>query len=386
MFSFELEETKSPVALIKVVGVGGCGGNAINNMMKHKVSGVEFIAMNTDIQALRQNEAPVKVQLGESLTKGLGAGANHEVGRQAALADRDRITEQLRGADMLFIAAGMGGGTGTGAAPVVADIARELGILTVAVVIKPFSFEGRRTKVAQEGIETLKELVDSVIIIPNDNLLKVLGPDVTYVAATQAADDVLLGAVAGIAEVINCPGHINLDFADVKTVMSEMGIAMMGSAVAEGLDRAHQAANRAINSPLLEDINLQGARGILVNITATAAIKLNEIDEIMETIRSFASVEATTIFGTVIDETMGEQIRVTIVATGLGGAKPSSMTQTLKVVRTGTDNQDFGVEMNESLDSPNVMRRGSRQSTLEGMQKSGVSHIDIPTFLRLQAD
>ena len=386
MFSFELEETKSPVALIKVVGVGGCGGNAINNMMKQKVSGVEFIAMNTDIQALRQNQALIKVQLGESLTKGLGAGANHEVGRQAALADRDRITEQLRGADMLFIAAGMGGGTGTGAAPIVADIARELGILTVAVVVKPFSFEGRRTKVAQEGIETLKELVDSVIIIPNDNLLKVLGPDVTYVAATQAADDVLLGAVAGIAEVINCPGHINLDFADVRTVMSEMGIAMMGSAVADGVDRAHQAANKAINSPLLEDINLQGARGILVNITATAAIKLTEIDEIMETIRSFASPEATTIFGTVIDETMGEQIRVTIVATGLGGAKVSTLSQPLKVVRTGTDNQDIGGGMSDSHDSPNVMRRGSRQSTLEGMQKSGVSQIDIPTFLRLQAD
>ena len=276
MSTFEIMENESQEAVIKVVGVGGCGGNAVEHMVSRGVSGVEFIAMNTDSQALKRSKASVLLQLGGELTRGLGAGANPEVGRQAALADRERITEMITGADMLFITAGMGGGTGTGAAPVVAQIARELGILTVAVVTKPFSFEGRRMKAALEGIEQLTQYVDSVIVIPNEKLMSVLGDDVGMLEAYQAANDVLQGAVAGISEVINCPGLVNVDFADVRTVMSEMGVAMMGSAVAAGIDRAHIAAQQAIASPLLEDVNLTGARGVLVNITASQGMKLKE--------------------------------------------------------------------------------------------------------------
>ena len=385
MANFEIQEYAMSEAVIKVVGVGGCGGNAVEHMVTRGVSGVEFIAMNTDSQALKRSKASKLLQLGSALTKGLGAGANPEVGRQAALADRERIAEMIAGADMLFITAGMGGGTGTGAAPVVAEIAREQGILTVAVVTKPFSFEGRRMKSAQEGIEQLSEYVDSLIIIPNEKLLSVLGDDVGMLEAYQAANDVLQGAVAGIAEVINCPGLVNVDFADVRTVMSEMGVAMMGSAMAAGIDRAHVAAQQAIASPLLEDVNLNGARGVLVNITASQNMKLKEVHDVMNTIRSFTAEDATVIFGSVVDETMGDSLRVTIVATGLGGpVVKRAQPQTLKVVRTGTDNVPMDVDY-ETLDQPAVIRRG-RNTMVEAMRDNGMDLLDIPAFLRKQAD
>src|SRR5690349_14391692 len=269
----ELIDSASQEAVIKVIGVGGCGGNAVDHMIAQGVQGVEFVVANTDAQALKRNQAKIQLQLGTAVTKGLGAGANPEVGRQAAMEDRDRIAELITGADMLFLTAGMGGGTGTGAAPVVAQVARELGILTVAVVTKPFAFEGRRIRAAQAGMEALSQYVDSLIVIPNDKLMMVLGEDVSMIDAFKAANDVLYGAVAGIAEVINCPGLVNVDFADVKTVMSEMGMAMMGSAFSSGIDRARIAAEQAVASPLLEDVNLSGARGVLVNITASAAMK-----------------------------------------------------------------------------------------------------------------
>ncbi len=356
MPNFEIQESEALDAVIKVVGVGGCGGNAVEHMVEQGVSGVEFIAMNTDSQALKRSKADKLLQLGGAMTKVLGAGANPEVGRQAALADRERIAEMISGADMLFITAGMGGGTGTGAAPVVAQIAREQGILTVAVVTKPFSFEGRRMKTAQEGVEALSEYVDSLIIIPNEKLMSVLGDDVGMLEAYQAANDVLQGAVAGIAEVINCPGLVNVDFADVKTVMSEMGVAMMGSSMASGIDRAHVAAQQAIASPLLEDVNLTGARGVLVNITASQGMKLKEVHDVMNTIRSFTAEDATVIFGSVVDETMGDALRVTIVATGLGQPVKRAQPQPLMVVRTGTDNAPLEVDY-DSLDQPAVMRR-----------------------------
>ncbi len=387
MPNFEIEDCESPDAVIKVVGVGGCGGNAVEHMATRGVSGVEFIAMNTDSQALKRSKAGKMLQLGAALTKGLGAGADPEVGRQAALADRERIAEIISGADMLFITAGMGGGTGTGAAPVVAEIAREQGILTVAVVTKPFSFEGRRMKTALAGIEQLSEFVDSLIIIPNEKLMSVLGDDISMLEAYQAANDVLQGAVAGIAEVINCPGLVNVDFADVKTVMSEMGVAMMGSAVAAGIDRSHVAAQQAIASPLLEDVNLSGARGVLVNITASQGMKLKEVHDVMNTIRSFTAEDATVIFGSVVDDAMGDALRVTIVATGLGApvirrAQPQA--QPLVMVRTGTDNVPMEVDY-ETLDQPAVMRRG-RNTMVEAMRDNGMDMLDIPAFLRKQAD
>ncbi len=384
MPNFEIQESEALDAVIKVVGVGGCGGNAVEHMVTRGVSGVEFIAMNTDSQALKRSKADKLLQLGGVMTKGLGAGANPEVGRQAALADRERIAEMISGADMLFITAGMGGGTGTGAAPVVAQIAREQGILTVAVVTKPFSFEGRRMKTAQEGVEALSEYVDSLIIIPNEKLMSVLGDDVGMLEAYQAANDVLQGAVAGIAEVINCPGLVNVDFADVKTVMSEMGVAMMGSSVATGIDRAHVAAQQAIASPLLEDVNLTGARGVLVNITASQGMKLKEVHDVMNTIRSFTAEDATVIFGSVVDEAMGDSLRVTIVATGLGQPVKRAQPQPLMVVRTGTDNAPLEVDY-DSLDQPAVMRRG-RNTMVEAMRDNGMDLLDIPAFLRKQAD
>ena len=387
----ELIDTQQPEAVIKVIGVGGCGGNAIDHMINNGVSGVEFIAMNTDAQALKRNLAKTTLQLGPDVTKGLGAGANPEVGRQAALEDRDRIAEMIQGADMLFVTAGMGGGTGTGAAPIVAEIAREMGVLTVAVVTKPFMFEGtKRIKSADAGIFALKEHVDSLIIIPNDRLLEVLGDDVGYEDAFRASNDVLNGAVAGIAEVINCPGLVNVDFADVRTVMSENGMAMMGSALASGADRAQVAAERAVASPLLEDVNLSGARGVLVNITAGHSLKLKEVHEVMNTIRSFTAEDATVIFGSVIDEAIGDALRVTIVATGLGGAAGRSQPKPQLVVhtRTGTDDAvgAFGSAVDYSaLDAPAVTRR-RRDATINAMQQSGVEMYDIPAFLRKQAD
>lgn len=382
---FEIMNTETQEAVIKVVGVGGCGSNAVDHMIQNGMQGVEFISMNTDAQALKGNKAPTTLQLGPGITKGLGAGANPEVGREAALEDRDRIAELIQGADMLFITAGMGGGTGTGAAPVVAQVAKELGILTVAVVSKPFAFEGKRLQAAKVGMEELSQHVDSLIVIPNDKLMMVLGHDISMLDAFKAANDVLYGAVAGIAEVINCPGLVNVDFADVKTVMSEMGMAMMGSAVSTGIDRARIAAERAVASPLLEDVSLSGARGILVNITASSSLKMREVHEVMGTIKDLTAEDATIIVGTVIDENMREDLRVTMVATGLGNAVSQSQSKPLTVVhsRTGTDDRDSTY----SAEEPAVMRTGRRSNaTVAAMRQSGVDPMDIPAFLRRQAD
>ena len=385
---FEIVDSGPQEAVIKVIGVGGCGGNAVDHMLDRGVEGVEFICINTDAQALKRNRSPRLLQLGTSVTKGLGAGANPEVGRQAALEDRERIVELIEGADMLFLTAGMGGGTGTGAAPVVAEVARELGILTVAVVTKPFAFEGKRQKIAQQGLEELARHVDSLIVIPNEKLMAVLGEDISMLDAFKAANGVLHGAVAGIAEVIKCPGLVNVDFADVRTVMSEMGMAMMGSAMASGPRRAVEAAEQAVASPLLEDVNLAGARGVLVNITASMSLKMKEVHEVMNTIKGFTAEDATVIVGTVIDEGLGDALRVTMVATGLGNPVGRQQARPLTMVKTGTDatpvpilEPDYG-----ALDAPAVIRRRNRDATVEAMKQSGVEMLDIPAFLRKQAD
>ena len=382
---FEIMEAPMQEAVIKVIGVGGCGGNAVDHMIVSGLEGVEFICANTDAQALKRSQARTQLQLGAHITKGLGAGANPEIGRASAMEDRERIAEMIQGANMLFITAGMGGGTGTGAAPIVAEVAKELGILTVAVVTKPFAFEGKRSKVAQLGMETLALHVDSLIVVPNDKLMQVLGEDVSFQDAFKAANDVLHGAVSGIAEVINCPGLVNVDFADVKTVMSENGMAMMGSATASGVDRARLAAERAVASPLLEDIDLKGARGVLVNITASMSLKMKEYYEVMETIKDFTAEDATVIVGTVIDENMGDTLRVTMVATGLGSAIARQQNKPQLVVRNGTDNAPMSVDY-EALEQPAVMRRRERGAQLEAMKQSGVDFLDIPAFLRKQAD
>lgn len=382
---FEIMNNDTQEAVIKVVGVGGCGSNAVDHMIQNGMHGVEFISMNTDAQALKSNKAPTILQLGTGITKGLGAGANPEIGREAALEDRDRIAELIQGADMLFITAGMGGGTGTGAAPVVAQVAKEMGILTVAVVSKPFAFEGKRLAAAKAGMEALSQHVDSLIVIPNDKLMMVLGHDISMLDAFKAATDVLYGAVAGIAEVINCPGLVNVDFADVKTVMSEMGMAMMGSAIAAGVDRARVAAERAVSSPLLEDVSLSGARGILVNITASSSLKMREVHEVMSAIKNLTAEDATIIVGTVIDENMSDDLRVTMVATGLGNLVGQSQNTPLTVIhsRTGTDDRDSVY----SSEEPAVMRTGRRSNaTVAAMRQSGVDPMDIPAFLRRQAD
>ena len=382
----ELIDAQSQEAVIKVIGVGGCGGNAVDHMIAQGVAGVEFICVNTDAQALRRNQARVQLQLGATVTKGLGAGANPEIGRQAAMEDRERLAELISGADMLFLTAGMGGGTGTGAAPVVAEIAKELGVLTVAVVTKPFAFEGKRQRIAQEGLEALSQHVDSLIVIPNDKLTQVLGNTVTLDEAFKAANDVLHGAVAGIAEIISNPGLINVDFADVRTVMAEMGMAMMGSAKAAGPDRARAAAEQAVACPLLEDINISDARGVLVNISASkASFQLQEMYDVMETIKAFAADSATVIVGTVYDEALEDGLRVTIVATGLGKPTGRPQMKPLQVVaqKTGTDDQPVNYD---DLDQPAVMRRRNRDQTVEAMRQSGVEMLDIPAFLRKQAD
>lgn len=384
----ELLDTQAQEAVIKVVGVGGCGGNAVDHMILQGVQGVEFICANTDAQALKRNQAKVQLQLGTTVTKGLGAGANPEIGRQAALEDRDRIAEMIDGADMLFLTAGMGGGTGTGAAPVVAEIAQELGILTVAVVTKPFAFEGKRQRVAQDGLDALAEHVDSLIVIPNDKLMQVLGNQITLDEAFRAANDVLHGAVAGIAEIISCPGMINVDFADVRTVMAEMGMAMMGSAKSAGTDRARAAAEQAVACPLLEDINISDARGVLVNISASKeTFQLQEMYDVMETIKAFAAESATVIVGTVYDEALEDNLRVTIVATGLGKPVVRQHAKPLTVVaqKTGTDNAPLEVDY-DVLDQPAVIRKRNRDATVEAMRQSGVEMLDIPAFLRKQAD
>lgn len=383
---FELVDAQPQEAVIKVIGVGGCGGNAVDHMIDAGVQGVEFVCANTDAQALKRNRSKVQLQLGANVTKGLGAGANPEVGRQAAVEDRERIVELIEGADMLFLTAGMGGGTGTGAAPIVAEVARELGVLTVAVVTKPFSFEGRRLRIANEGLEALARHVDSLIVIPNEKLMQVLGDDVSMLDAFKAANSVLHGAVAGIAEVINCPGLVNVDFADVRTVMSEMGMAMMGSAVAAGPHRSTQAAEQAVASPLLEDVNLAGARGVLVNITADAGLKMKEVHDVMNTIKAFTAEDATVIVGTVIDPGMMDQLRVTMVATGLGQPLGRAQPKPLTVVKTGTDSGPIEMVDYAQLETPAVIRRRNRESTIEAMRQSGVDLLDIPAFLRRQAD
>ena len=386
---FEFIEAQSQEAVIKVLGVGGCGGNAVDHMIDKGVKGVEFIAANTDVQALRRNQAKVQLQLGSDITKGLGAGADPEIGRAAAMEDRDRIAELIRGADMLFLTAGMGGGTGTGAAPVVAQVAKELGILTVAVVTKPFSFEGKRQKLAQEGLDQLSEHVDSLIVIPNDKLMHVLGEDITVDDAFRAANDVLHGAVAGIAEIISCPGMINVDFADVRTVMSEMGMAMMGSSSASGIDRARVAAEQAVACPLLEDINIRDARGVLVNISATkGTLKMKEMHDVMNTVRAFTADSATVIVGAVFEDDLKDALRVTIVATGLGAAVNRQQNKPLSVVKTGTDNAPVveagDVDYSVLDQTPAIMRRN--RATVEALKHSGVEELDIPAFLRKQAD
>ena len=392
---FEIVENSGNGTVIKVIGVGGAGGNAVDHMIKNGVQGVEFIAANTDAQALLRGQAKGQIQLGAT---GLGAGAKPEAGRAAAQEAREQIAESLRGAHMVFITAGMGGGTGTGAAPVVAEVAKEMGILTVAVVTKPFSFEGaRRLQSAEAGIGELSEHVDSVIVILNEKLEEVLGDDVSMEEAFVAADNVLKNAVAGISEIINVPGLINVDFQDVRTVMSEQGMAMMGSATANGIDRARIAAEAAVASPLLEGVNLSGARGVVVNITANkSSLKLRETKEVMNTIRSFAADDATIIFGAVYDDAMAEDLRVTVVATGLGQpvAVRQPKPQLVMSQKTGTDNMpvlgaaaiaaEMGVGMADG--APNVFRRRDRASTVEALTNSGVDKYDIPAFLRKQAD
>jgi cell division protein FtsZ len=393
---FELVENYTPSAEIKVIGVGGGGGNAVSQMIDAGIDGVEFIAANTDAQALRQFKGRTLLQIGSSVTKGLGAGANPEVGRQAALEDRDRIIEMIDGADMVFITAGMGGGTGTGAAPVIAQAAKELGILTVAVVTKPFHFEAkRRMAIAEQGIEELSKYVDSLITIPNSKLPEVLGEDALLLNAFKAANDVLQGAVQGIAELITRQGLINVDFADVRTVMSEMGMAVMGAGQAKGEDRAIMAVQAAIGSPLLEDVNLQGARGVLVNITAGMNLTMREFEEIGTAVSDLASDDATVVIGTVIDPEIGDELRVTVVATGLGDSgvkrKPvEPVEQTIHVVRNGTTGQpepaymDGTDQLNQYAAAPGQPADAEAPDLFA--PDASIDYLDIPAFLRNQAD
>ncbi len=391
---FELEEVveqeESGTTIIKVIGVGGAGGNAVEHMIREGVGGVEFICCNTDAQALKKSSAHVKLQLGP----GLGAGGQPKKAKDLAQADRERIAEVLMGAHMVFITAGMGGGTGTGAGPVIAEVARELGILTVAVVTKPFEYEGKRKRLAEDGVTELAQYVDSLIVILNEKLEEVLGDEVSMLDAFKAADNVLCNAVGGIAEIINVPGLVNVDFEDVRTVMGEMGKAMMGSAVASGVDRARIAAEEAVASPLLEGIELSGARGVLVNITASNSLGLKEYKAVMNTIRQYTAAEATVICGAVFDESMEDQLRVTVVATGLGVVAGKVRKPEMKIVetvglRTGTDNlhtYDIGagqVDLSGVISSNRSMPRNTQA---EAMAASGVDKYDIPAFLRRQSD
>ncbi len=383
---FELVDNAPQSAVIKVIGVGGGGGNAVQHMVSREIEGVDFICANTDAQALQNLSAKTLLQLGADITKGLGAGANPLLGKDAALEDKDRIVEALLGADMVFITAGMGGGTGTGAAPIVAEIARDMGILTVAVVTKPFPFEGKkRMKVAVAGIEELSQYVDSLITIPNERLLSIMGEDTPLLEAFAAVDDVLLGAVQGIADLIIRPGKINVDFADVRTVMSEMGMAMMGSGTAVGENRAREAAEAAIKSPLLEDVDFTGARGILVNIAAGIDVTLGEFTEIGATVEEFSSDNATVVIGTVIDPEMGDELRVTVVATGLGEQleRPQKVSEEVKRKIAGDGAIDYA-----DLDRPTVMRNVALDKPTGGELPVGkdLEYLDIPAFLRRQAD
>lgn len=398
---FELADNVPPSAVIKVVGVGGGGGNAVEHMVAQNIEGVDFICANTDAQALKNSSARTLLQLGNEVTKGLGAGADPKVGRESAEEDHDRIREVMEGADMVFITAGMGGGTGTGAAPIFAQVAKELGILTVAVVTKPFVFEGRARKdVADTGIKELSEQVDSLITIPNNKLLSVLGKNITLLDAFKAANDVLLGAVQGIAELITRPGLINVDFADVRTVMSEMGMAMMGTGVAKGEDRARIAAEAAISSPLLEDINLSGAKGVLVNITAGLDMSIGEFETVGDVIRGFITESATVVVGTVIDPNLNEEMRVTIVVTGLGGREDEQQQQgqqaqqqinqqeaTANNTITSTKKNDGTVDYDQ-LQRPTVLRQKAEKMNQDSSEtnKDDMDYLDIPAFLRRNQD
>jgi cell division protein FtsZ len=378
---FELMDAHSQSAVIKVIGVGGGGGNAVAHMVETGIDGVDFICANTDSQALKTSRVRTSLQIGCNITKGLGAGADPDIGRQAAMEDRDRIHEVIEGADMLFITAGMGGGTGTGATPIVAQVAKELGILTVAVVTKPFHMEGsKRMKIAEQGIAELGKYVDSLITIPNEKLLTVLGGETTLLDAFRAANQVLQGAVQGIAELITCPGLINVDFADVRTVMSEMGMAMMGSGEASGEDRAREAAEAAASSPLLEDINLAGANGILVNVTAGPDLSIGEFQEVGYTVKEYASDDATVVIGTVIDPEMTDMIRVTVVATGLG--KQAAAEAPIRIVARAAAQAEPNYQ---TLDKPTVQRQ---RAVGDGLAGAGLKEdlLDIPAFLRRQAD
>lgn len=410
---FELVDSINDSPVIKLVGVGGGGSNAVQHMVNSGIEGVDFICANTDAQALKGMDAQTVLHIGQSITKGLGAGANPEIGRQAAMEDRDRIQDLIEGTDMLFITAGMGGGTGTGAIPVVAQIAREMGVLTVAVVTKPFPFEGsKRMRTAEAGIEELRGQVDSLITIPNEKLLSVLGKNISLLDAFKAANDVLRGAVQGIAELITNPGLINVDFADVRTVMSEMGLAMMGSGVGRGDERATEAAEMAISSPLLEDIDLAGARGILVNITAGMDMAIGEFEEVGNVVRSFAADDATVVVGTAIDESLEGELRVTVVATGLGQQQQAQQLRSVqRSVVNGTPtyatgggngghagnagmNQGRQVRSNtpspyDNYEKPTVVRKtahGAAQGTGPATAGHDVEYLDIPAFLRRQAD
>ena len=388
---FEIVDQIESNAIIKVIGVGGGGGNAVNHMLKHVVEGVEFIVANTDAQAMKVIPADRTLQLGGDITKGLGAGANPDVGRNAALEDRDAIAEVLTDTDMVFITAGMGGGTGTGAAPVVAEIAREMGILTVAIVTRPFGFEGRRrTHVADQGIAALEKYVDSLIVVPNEKLLPVLGKNSSLMAAFAEANNVLQGAVRGIADLIIRPGMINVDFADVRTVMSEMGKAMMGTGIAAGEDRAAKAAEMAIRSPLLEDVDLSGARGILVNITSGPDFTLGEFDQVGHVMEKISDDNANVVVGTVIDPEMSDQISVTVVATGLGGAQaPKTMVDNVHPERATRE-----AYSPTSVAAPQVLRTQAAGNTAlaqdlgeernDGQEMERI--LNIPAFLRRQAD
>ncbi|MGD9387806.1 MAG: cell division protein FtsZ [Gammaproteobacteria bacterium] len=398
---FELVDGYNTNAIIKVIGVGGGGGNAVSHMMDCGIDGVEFICANTDSQALKNSRVRTAIQIGCNITKGLGAGANPDLGRQAAMEDRDRLREAIEGSDMLFITAGMGGGTGTGAAPIVAQVAKELGILTVAVVTKPFGMEGRkRSDTADQGITELSKHVDSLITIPNQKLLTVLGKQTTLLDAFRAANEVLQGAVQGIAELITCPGLINVDFADVRTVMSEMGMAMMGTGHGTGEDRARDAAEAAISSPLLEDINLEGANGILVNVTAGMDLAIGEFDEVGMVVKERASDDATVVIGTVIDPAMEGEVRVTVVATGLGGAVQQRMPERERSGRRTVRVRpvpDVSAQPNyNDLEAPPVARRRVSEDEPAEAPKRAVGQsfdypadtemLDIPAFLRRQAD
>ncbi|GHC20352.1 cell division protein FtsZ [Aidingimonas halophila] len=389
---FELvDNAPSSSAVIKVVGVGGGGGNAVNHMVESNIEGVEFVCANTDAQALKRVTAKTVLQLGSDITKGLGAGANPDVGRQAAMEDRDRIAELIEGADMVFITAGMGGGTGTGGAPIVAQVAKELGILTVAVVTRPFPFEGpKRMRAAEEGMKELSEHVDSLITIPNEKLLAVLGKNASLLGAFSAANDVLLGAVQGIAELITSPGIINVDFADVRTVMSEMGMAMMGTGGATGENRAREAAEKAIRSPLLEDIDLHGARGILVNITAGPDLSIGEFNDVGATVQEFASQDATIVVGTSIDMEMSDELRVTVVAAGLEGNQQKAAPRETAAARPDTSDyrklQQQPAVMRQQSAKAEQQENAARSRSDSRKSQELDDYLDIPAFLRRQAD